>query len=180
MKPIFSFPHESSSRKNESSSPVALSQTWQKTSGSCPEGTVPIRRIRRKDLLRATSLEHLGRDGPQTSTAANTTFDQSRRIVYFNDSKVQVYLSAGHSVILTASWSSCSGYKNFPAITCDDLFGDRLNQNAFLITSGYNYIGARGDVNVWSPRVELRDDYTTGQIWLKHGLESVEAGWMVS
>ncbi|XP_062158668.1 protein neprosin-like [Alnus glutinosa] len=149
MKPNFSFPHESSSRKNESSSPAALSQTWQKTSGSCPEGTVPIRRIRRKDLLRAASLEHLGRDGPQTSSAANTTFDQSRRIVYLNDSKVQVYLFASHS-------------------------------NAFLITSGYNYIGARGDVNVWSPRVESRDDYTTGQIWLKHGLESVEAGWMVN
>jgi hypothetical protein len=54
-----------------------------------------------------------------------------------------------------------------------------VNQSAFLITAGYNYIGARGFINVWSPSVESLDDYSSGQIWLKHGLESVEAGWMV-
>ena len=49
---------------------------------------------------------------------------------------------------------------------------------------GYSYIGARGNINVWSPRVELPNDYTTGQIWLKNGpgnsFESIEVGWMVS
>ena len=48
---------------------------------------------------------------------------------------------------------------------------------------GYNYIGAQADINVWNPNVELTDDFTTAQIWLKAGngplFESVEAGWVV-
>ncbi|KAI9191618.1 hypothetical protein LWI28_010909 [Acer negundo] len=59
-----------------------------------------------------------------------------------------------------------------------------LNQSAIQVTVGYNYIGAQGDINVWNPTVDLPDDYTTGQIWLKAGpgdnFESVEAGWVVN
>ncbi|XP_038711863.1 uncharacterized protein LOC120006061 [Tripterygium wilfordii] len=58
LKPSISFPAEEKSTKNESSRPVIF-QTWQK-SGSCPEGTIPIRRTRREDLLRAESLERFG------------------------------------------------------------------------------------------------------------------------
>ena len=59
MKPNNSFPFDTTiSVKNESSLQV-LSQTWHK-SGSCPKGTIPIRRISRQELLRATSLEHFG------------------------------------------------------------------------------------------------------------------------
>jgi hypothetical protein len=39
-------------------------QTWQK-SGSCPEETVPIRRIRKEDLLRAVSLARFGQKPPE-------------------------------------------------------------------------------------------------------------------
>ena len=39
-------------------------QTWQK-SGSCPEETVPIRRIRKEDLLRAVSLDRFGQKPPE-------------------------------------------------------------------------------------------------------------------
>src|ERR1044072_4678523 len=58
-------------------------------------------------------------------------------------------------------------------------------QQAYLVTVGYNYIGAQADINVWNPRVDLPDDFTTAQIWLKKGngpqfFESIEAGWMVS
>src|ERR1044072_2255153 len=45
------------------SSTFQVFQTWQK-SGSCPEGTVPIRRIRKEDLLRAESLDQFGRKPP--------------------------------------------------------------------------------------------------------------------
>lgn len=58
-----------------------------------------------------------------------------------------------------------------------------LGQQAILLTVGYNYIGASGDINVWNPSVDLPDDFTTAQIWLLGGpgnkYESVEAGWMV-
>jgi hypothetical protein len=57
-----------------------------------------------------------------------------------------------------------------------------MNQTAFLVATGYTFIGAKGDINIWSPRVESSDEYTTAQIWLKNGLgdiETIEAGWMV-
>jgi len=58
-----------------------------------------------------------------------------------------------------------------------------LGQQAILLTAGYHYIGASGDINVWNPNVDLPDDFTTAQIWLLAGpgnkFESVESGWMV-
>ncbi|XXG45990.1 hypothetical protein AAC387_Pa02g0935 [Persea americana] len=45
-------------KENESTS-KPLEQLWHK-SGSCPEGTIPIRRTRRRDLLRAISSEGFG------------------------------------------------------------------------------------------------------------------------
>ncbi|KAK1266343.1 hypothetical protein QJS04_geneDACA002514 [Acorus gramineus] len=45
--------------------------TWQK-SGSCPQGTVPIRRTSREDILRATSVEQFGR---RDGSAGSGTID---------------------------------------------------------------------------------------------------------
>lgn len=55
-------------------------------------------------------------------------------------------------------------------------------QAAILVTTGYSYIGAQGDINIWNPKVESPDEFTTAQIWLKNGpgnaFESVsQAGW---
>ncbi|KAI3973165.1 hypothetical protein MKX01_020900 [Papaver californicum] len=59
---------------------------------------------------------------------------------------------------------------------------DRLKLGV-LLTLGYHYIGARGDINVWNPQVENPDDeYTSGQIWVLNGdhfAETAEAGWIV-
>lgn len=58
-------------------------------------------------------------------------------------------------------------------------------QASYLVTMGYHYIGAQATINVWNPVVDLPDDFTTAQIWLKTGaanssdFESVEAGWVV-
>ncbi|KAM4123986.1 hypothetical protein ACB094_01G198400 [Castanea mollissima] len=149
MKPTNSFPFDTTiSVKNESSLQV-LSQTWHK-SGSCPKGTIPIRRISRQELLRATSLEHFGREGPRTSSIVNSTNDKSSGN---NGSKIQVFPLPNHSA-------------------------------AYLFTKGYDFVGARGVINVWNPRVDSPDEYTTAQIWIKNGpndgFESIEAGWMVN
>ncbi|OVA08513.1 protein of unknown function DUF239 [Macleaya cordata] len=131
MKPTHYPKIESMFKKNESSI-QKISQIWQKN-GSCPEGTIPIRRIRKQDLLRASSLENYGRKSPYIPGSAS------------NRSSTEA---------------------------------------AFLITQGYHYIGAFGEVNVWNPYVEAADEYTTAQIWLVNGprsaFESVEAGWMVN
>ena len=58
MRPNISFLFDTTAIKNQSSLPM-LSQTRHK-SGSCPERTIPIRKITRKELLRAASLEHFG------------------------------------------------------------------------------------------------------------------------
>ncbi|XP_023635916.1 uncharacterized protein LOC17881982 [Capsella rubella] len=56
---------------------------------------------------------------------------------------------------------------------------------AFIVALGYNFLGARSDLNVWNPPRVQPNDYSTGQIWLLAGVssdnfESIEAGWMVN
>jgi hypothetical protein len=41
-------------------------QVWQK-SGSCPKGTIPVRRIRKRQLLKAHSIDEYGRKKPSFS-----------------------------------------------------------------------------------------------------------------
>ncbi|KAF2304382.1 hypothetical protein GH714_030612 [Hevea brasiliensis] len=50
-------------RNNEDSSVTVTSQLWQK-SGSCPKGTIPIRRVQEKELLKTDSTEEYGRKKP--------------------------------------------------------------------------------------------------------------------
>ncbi|KAJ7958324.1 Protein of Unknown Function (DUF239) [Quillaja saponaria] len=51
----------------QENSKFPLSQIWQ-SKGSCPKGTIPIRRIQKKDLLRDTSLDNFGRKYPTQSS----------------------------------------------------------------------------------------------------------------
>ncbi|KAK3213046.1 hypothetical protein Dsin_017752 [Dipteronia sinensis] len=153
MRPSFDLPTEKLDRRNESSQPV-IQQTWQKC-GSCPEGTVPIRRIRKQDLLRAASLEQFGTKPPNIPSAASNKTD-------------------------TINIISPPSINN----TKPNFLSPINRSSAILATVGYNYIGAQGDINLWNPAVDLPDDYTTGQIWLKGGpgnnFESIEAGWVVN
>ncbi|KAK4277360.1 hypothetical protein QN277_015372 [Acacia crassicarpa] len=47
-----------------------ISQIWQK-SGTCSQGTIPVRRIRKKDLLKVHSIEEYGRKKPSFSPYQN-------------------------------------------------------------------------------------------------------------
>lgn len=47
-------------KRNYAQSSSMVTQPWKKN-GSCPEGTIPVRRIRKKDLLNANSVEAYGR-----------------------------------------------------------------------------------------------------------------------
>lgn len=69
------------------SSKTVTSQLWQE-SGSCPKGTIPVRRIRKNDLLKAYSVEHYGRKKPsfshqvaQSSDNQNSNFQQMNHSV---------------------------------------------------------------------------------------------------
>ncbi|OIW03408.1 hypothetical protein TanjilG_12005 [Lupinus angustifolius] len=127
----------------EESSFSVISQIWQK-SGRCPKGTVPIRRIRKKDILKAHSIEEYGRKKPSLS-----------------------HQQVGH---LNQNLDSFVQQKN--------------HSKAILITMGYRYLGAKGDIRVCNPSVEKEDEYSTSQVSLINGayndFECVESGWAVN
>ncbi|XP_062098504.1 protein neprosin-like [Humulus lupulus] len=147
---------ETQTTENDTSKAVVFSQTWQRNGGFCPEGTIPIRRIQRKDLARADSLRRFGQKNPYhvLSQATNTTTR--------NDSPKPVVLKNG------------TRFTQAPVSN---------RSVAMLVTLGYNYMGAQGNLNIWNPFV-VADEYSTGQIWLKAGIsglfESIEAGWVVN
>ncbi|RDX76387.1 hypothetical protein CR513_43629, partial [Mucuna pruriens] len=53
-------------QRGKESTLTVTSQVWQK-SGRCPEGTIPVRRIRKRELLKARSIEDYGRKRPSFS-----------------------------------------------------------------------------------------------------------------
>lgn len=53
-------------------------------------------------------------------------------------------------------------------------------QTAVLVASGFNYIGALADINIWNPRVEADDEYSSSMISLRNGEYVIECGWTVS
>ncbi|KAK7283217.1 hypothetical protein RIF29_12596 [Crotalaria pallida] len=62
-----------SKNKNVSNSENEVTQVWQR-SGSCPKGTIPIRRIKKEDLLRTASLQRFGMKPPEPyKNSANRT-----------------------------------------------------------------------------------------------------------
>ncbi|XP_071918606.1 protein neprosin isoform X1 [Coffea arabica] len=119
---------------------TTTAQIWHK-SGSCPEGTIPIRRVLRKNKSKGTTVDDHARKKPTISP------------YQFNDNKNMNLLQANHSL-------------------------------AILHTEGYAYFGAKGDIKVCYPSVELDDEYTTSQVALKSGpynqYEALESGWAVS
>ncbi|XP_042484246.1 uncharacterized protein LOC122064583 [Macadamia integrifolia] len=98
MRPSYDPALETSVKKDELHGALEASQLWRK-SGSCPEGTIPIRRIRKQDLLRADSLEDFGRKYPSFSTIAGD-IHQNSGINY----TIKAYnKAANHSVAILLS-----------------------------------------------------------------------------
>lgn len=52
------------------SSVTVTSQLWQR-SGNCPDGTIPIRRVQKENLLKSSSLKEYGRKKPRLSQRFN-------------------------------------------------------------------------------------------------------------
>jgi len=76
---------ESQNPSTEDASESVIFQTWQK-SGSCPKGTIPIRRILKEDLLRASSLGRFGQKPPASLNFSNadSEFIPVNRSVYIS------------------------------------------------------------------------------------------------
>ncbi|XP_058774336.1 protein neprosin-like [Vicia villosa] len=55
------------------------------------------------------------------------------------------------------------------------------NGETITYVQGAGYHGAKGTINVWSPRVENREESSSSKIWVQSltAKESIEAGWQV-
>ncbi|KAL0297237.1 UNVERIFIED_CONTAM: hypothetical protein Sradi_6775800 [Sesamum radiatum] len=124
-------------------SPVTVTtQTWHK-SGSCPKGTIPIRRTQTDYVSKGHSDSNYARKAPVLLHNEKQS----------NESKKLYLLQTNHSM-------------------------------AILHADGFAYMGAKGDIRVWNPKVESNDEYSTSQVALKSGpyydYEAIEAGWAVN
>lgn len=61
------------STKYDSEANIKVFQTWQKR-GSCPKGTIPLRRILKNDLMRAASLNRFGLKSPTLFLNSTNTY----------------------------------------------------------------------------------------------------------
>ncbi|KAL0327514.1 UNVERIFIED_CONTAM: hypothetical protein Sangu_1829400 [Sesamum angustifolium] len=124
-------------------SPVTVTtQTWHK-SGSCPKGTIPIRRTQTDYVSKGHADSNYARKAPVLLHNEKQS----------NESKKLYLLQTNHSM-------------------------------AILHADGFAYMGAKGDIRVWNPKVESNDEYSTSQVALKSGpyydYEAIEAGWAVN
>ncbi|XP_045817240.1 uncharacterized protein LOC123910202 [Trifolium pratense] len=101
--PTFFQESQYSSEKHAFKENIEVFQTWQK-SGNCPNGTVPIRRILKNDLLRAASVDHhFGlKPPPLFVNSTNTNFSESSSsfaVISENHSGVHIQSTSGSGYI---------------------------------------------------------------------------------
>ncbi|CAH2044448.1 unnamed protein product [Thlaspi arvense] len=155
MKPSVAFgTTKTTAPKNGTLKPIT-SQIWSK-SGNCPIGTIPVRRVSREDIRRASSPSRFGMKTTRRYNALSTALQRKAK--------------AKANFNLTAEMLRQPRPKD--------------RSDAMLIALGYSYIGAKSDINLWNPpRVEPQES-SSSQIWLLSGLsddfETVEAGWVVN
>ncbi|KAK9683839.1 hypothetical protein RND81_10G168000 [Saponaria officinalis] len=154
MRPSFDLKQDAINDKNKSSTLKTPGQTWQK-SGSCPKGTIPIRRVRKRDLLRFSNLERFGRKSPPIATNSSNKGQlyPDRTVVVNNNVTVSLGPRPDHS-------------------------------SAVLVATVVHYTGSKGFITLYNPEVSRWDEYSSGQFWLQSGspqyVESVESGWIVN
>jgi len=91
MRPSYIPVPDSIKSQNHSSSRSIPLQVWQR-SESCPNGTIPIRRVSKQDLLKFYDLERFGRKNPQFVNTSESDNRQGRgdRTVVINDGTVSL------------------------------------------------------------------------------------------
>lgn len=91
-----------------------ITQMWH-SQGRCPEGTVPIRRTRKDDLLRASSLQNFGRKKrptiPQPKSADPDFISQSGHQVL--NIFIFIYATTVHATVIGSFVITASGGRAF-------------------------------------------------------------------
>lgn len=84
---VFGESKVSSNIKNHKSN--AITQLWH-VNGKCPQNTIPIRRTRKQDLYRASSIENYGMKNkksnpkPKSSEPPNVLTQNGHQVIFFS------------------------------------------------------------------------------------------------
>ncbi|XP_074351659.1 protein neprosin-like [Apium graveolens] len=136
-----------------------IKQLWH-LNGNCAEGTIPVRRTKKDDVLRAGAIKNFGKKKKNNILRPNSTQHQDC-----------LCRTKKHQVILM----------RISGRTCITLWGRVSSQHAIAFVEGDKYFGARAYINVWQPKVEKPAEFSVSQISVTAGdVNSIQAGWMVS
>lgn len=144
--------------------------------GKCEEGSIPIRRTKKEDVLRASSVKRYGkkkhRSIPKPRSADPDLINQS-----------------GHQVVVDAELIKIQSLSLLCCVVMDwisfcKVFYCSFNQHAIAYVEGEKYYGAKATINVWEPKIQQPNEFSLSQIWVLGGsfgedLNSIEAGWQV-
>ncbi|KMT17961.1 hypothetical protein BVRB_2g033070 isoform C [Beta vulgaris subsp. vulgaris] len=116
--------------RKEDSKMIQTYQLWRKN-GSCPTGTIPIRRIRATKLLNCNSAENCGRKGPSFP-------DQLKKS---NDNKAFHYLQANHSlaILLTVGYNYNGAKAEMKVYTPHVEHDDEYSTSRIALKTGPSY-----------------------------------------
>ena len=151
-----------------------ITQMWHQN-GKCPKDTIPIRRTKKEDVLRASSVRRYGkkrhRSTPNPMSVDPDMLNESGHQVQNNTS---IMLHPRITFILALS--SANPVYVFAL--------SPIEQHAIAYVEGDKYYGAKATINVWQPKIEQANEFSLSQLWILGGsfgqdLNSIEAGWQV-
>lgn len=181
--------------QNEAASDQKMLQLWHQ-SGRCPANTVPIRRTRKDDMLRASSINKYGRkkhkSTPNPLSVDPDLLNESGHQVQKSSSSFLLLITAPLSSVLSFVLSFFLSfsprllniYFSFLITLYFSFFYGSSPQHAIAYVEGDKYYGAKATINVWEPDIEQGNEFSLSQLWILGGsfgqdLNSIEAGWQV-
>ncbi|XP_054813506.1 uncharacterized protein LOC129314163 [Prosopis cineraria] len=131
-----------------------IDQTWHQ-SGSCPEGTIPIRTTK-DDIMRASTFQRFGMKDNKSLPNLSKSLYSSTNI---------------HDVLIILEMKPCLAGKHGKKYATIEVVKDK-------------YYGAKATLNVWKTNIQKRNEFSLSQIWVMNqddddNVESIEAGWQI-
>ncbi|CAL4990184.1 unnamed protein product [Urochloa decumbens] len=152
--------------------PHPITQTWYQN-GKCPENTVPIRRTREEDVLRASSVERYGKKRPDSSVTTGHQYAEAYAPggKYYGTKMTinlwQPTINKANDFSLTQTWVTAGSYQNndlntieagwqvYPAMYGDD------NTRLFIYWTRDAY-GKTGCYNLCAGFVQTNNQFAIG------------------
>ena len=146
-------------------------QLWSLSDESCPDETIPVRRITEQDLLRADSINGFGRK-----------FTNSYKHMVCN-CRISIFALNFFIFIFVENCWLCSLLYIIWYLSKVILL--IVVQHAVALVEGGGFHGAKATIDVWAPQVESPNEFSLAQMWITSGkfekkdVNTIEAGWQV-